>query len=70
MLYQQGTHDSLRGNSRALSTVTAIIDGTGSIGVYEMCEIDFFCFYKSQKIRSSKKNKKKPQNTDMPNDNL
>ncbi|PWA14610.1 hypothetical protein CCH79_00017617, partial [Gambusia affinis] len=26
-----GTHESLRGNSRALSTVTAIIDGTGSI---------------------------------------
>lgn len=34
MLHQQGTHESLRGNSRALSTVTAIIDGTGSIGVY------------------------------------
>lgn len=30
----QGTHESLRGNSRALSTVTAIIDGTGSIGEY------------------------------------
>ena len=28
-----GTHQSLRGNSKALSTVTAIIDGTGSIGV-------------------------------------
>ncbi|XP_024970874.1 putative glycerol-3-phosphate transporter 1 [Cynara cardunculus var. scolymus] len=27
-----GTHRSLRGNSRALATVTAIIDGTGSIG--------------------------------------
>ncbi|XP_042182898.1 glucose-6-phosphate exchanger SLC37A2-like [Oncorhynchus tshawytscha] len=27
-----GTHESLSGNSRALSTVTAIIDGTGSIG--------------------------------------
>ncbi|XP_045896809.1 glucose-6-phosphate exchanger SLC37A2 [Micropterus dolomieu] len=27
-----GTHECLRGNSRALSTVTAIIDGTGSIG--------------------------------------
>lgn len=40
MLYQQGTHESLRGNSRALSTVTAIIDGTGSIGVYGTCEID------------------------------
>nr|XP_005004984.2 glucose-6-phosphate exchanger SLC37A2 isoform X2 [Cavia porcellus] len=27
-----GTHQSLRGNAKALSTVTAIIDGTGSIG--------------------------------------
>ncbi|KAJ8316241.1 hypothetical protein KUTeg_006255 [Tegillarca granosa] len=27
-----GTHKSLRGNARALATVTAIIDGTGSIG--------------------------------------
>ncbi|XP_071710233.1 putative glycerol-3-phosphate transporter 1 [Rutidosis leptorrhynchoides] len=27
-----GTHRSLRGNSRALATVTSIIDGTGSIG--------------------------------------
>ena len=27
-----GTHPSLKGNSKALSTVTAIIDGTGSIG--------------------------------------
>ncbi|CAN6476755.1 unnamed protein product [Victoria cruziana] len=27
-----GTHSSLSGNSRALATVTAIIDGTGSIG--------------------------------------
>lgn len=27
-----GTHSSLNGNSRALATVTAIIDGTGSIG--------------------------------------
>lgn len=27
-----GTHSSLRGNSRALATVTAIVDGTGSIG--------------------------------------
>ncbi|XP_068185706.1 glucose-6-phosphate exchanger SLC37A1 isoform X2 [Antennarius striatus] len=27
-----GTHKSLKGNARALSTVTAIIDGTGSIG--------------------------------------
>lgn len=42
ILYQQGTHESLRGNSRALSTVTAIIDGTGSIGVYAVSEIDLF----------------------------
>lgn len=28
----QGTHKSLKGNSHALSTVTAIIDGTGSVG--------------------------------------
>ncbi|KAL9676203.1 hypothetical protein QQ045_004416 [Rhodiola kirilowii] len=27
-----GTHVSLKGNSRALATVTAIIDGTGSVG--------------------------------------
>lgn len=27
-----GTHRSLKGNSRALATVTAIIDGTGSVG--------------------------------------
>ncbi|KAL4127476.1 hypothetical protein QTP88_011645 [Uroleucon formosanum] len=27
-----GTHSSLKGNSKALSTVTSIIDGTGSIG--------------------------------------
>lgn len=27
-----GTHSSIRGNTRALATVTAIIDGTGSVG--------------------------------------
>lgn len=27
-----GTHSSLKGNAKALATVTAIIDGTGSIG--------------------------------------
>ena len=27
-----GTHESLKGSSKALATVTAIIDGTGSIG--------------------------------------
>ena len=26
-----GTHESLKGNAKALATVTAIIDGTGSI---------------------------------------
>jgi len=29
-----GTHSSLKGNSKALSTVTSIIDGTGSIGIH------------------------------------
>lgn len=32
--FLQGTHESLKGNAKALSTVTAIIDGTGSIGMY------------------------------------
>ena len=27
-----GTHESLQGNAKALATVTAIIDGTGSVG--------------------------------------
>lgn len=58
MSCQQGTHESLRGNSRALSTVTAIIDGTGSIGVYGIGEIDLFCFYKLQKKQSRKKSNK------------
>jgi hypothetical protein len=31
-LCTQAHHKSLRGNSRALATVSAIIDGTGSIG--------------------------------------
>ncbi|CAH1642180.1 unnamed protein product [Spodoptera littoralis] len=31
-----GTHHSLAGNSRALATVTAIIDGTGSLGEYNV----------------------------------
>ncbi len=30
--HTQGTHDSLQGNEKALATVTAIIDGMGSIG--------------------------------------
>lgn len=33
ILSPQGTHQSLKGNAKALSTVTAIIDGTGSIGL-------------------------------------
>lgn len=32
VLLLKGTHKSLKGNARALSTVTAIIDGTGSVG--------------------------------------
>ena len=28
----QGTHPSLKGNAKALATVSAIIDGTGTIG--------------------------------------
>lgn len=32
-----GTHKSLRGNAKALATVTAIIDGTGSIGKSKKC---------------------------------
>ena len=31
-----GTHPQLRGNARALATVTAIIDGTGSMGGYRV----------------------------------
>jgi len=36
-----GTHSSLKGNSKALSTVTSIIDGTGSIGIH----LNIFSFY-------------------------
>lgn len=36
-----GTHEILKGNSKALSTVTAIIDGTGSIGLYLLFKIVF-----------------------------
>lgn len=28
----QGTHQCLHGNTKAMATVTAIIDGTGSMG--------------------------------------
>ncbi|KAJ7420043.1 hypothetical protein WISP_50574 [Willisornis vidua] len=38
-----GTHKSLKGNARALSTVTAIIDGTGSVGKAEL-EITCLCW--------------------------
>ena len=30
--WSQGTHKSLEGSSKALATVTSVIDGTGSIG--------------------------------------
>lgn len=33
ILFLKGTHKSLHGNAKALSTVTAIIDGTGSVGM-------------------------------------
>lgn len=39
----QGTHECLRGNARALSTVTAIIDGTGSIGMDQMSSFKCDC---------------------------
>lgn len=37
-----GTHHSLEGNSKALATVTAIIDGTGSMGglFFHSCSVD------------------------------
>ena len=34
-----GTHSSLAGNSKALATVTAIIDGTGSVGELSSCVV-------------------------------
>lgn len=40
MINIKGTHESLRGNPLALATVTAIIDGTGSIGLYSI-DIDY-----------------------------
>ena len=36
-----GTHHSLQGNAKALSTVTSIIDGTGSLGMF--LASFFFC---------------------------
>ena len=32
VLNLQGTHPCLQGNTKAMATVTAIIDGTGSMG--------------------------------------
>uniref|UniRef100_A0AAQ4RUA0 Solute carrier family 37 member 1 n=1 Tax=Gasterosteus aculeatus aculeatus TaxID=481459 RepID=A0AAQ4RUA0_GASAC len=40
-----GTHKSLKGNARALSTVTAIIDGTGSVGQYHGSATILYDFY-------------------------
>lgn len=34
-----GQHSSLEGNAKALATVTAIIDGTGSIGTTRKCNL-------------------------------
>ncbi|TMS06635.1 Glucose-6-phosphate exchanger SLC37A2 [Larimichthys crocea] len=47
-----GTHKSLKGNARALSTVTAIIDGTGSVGgwdqvFYMLMAADFLALLRS-----------------------
>ena len=38
-----GTHRSLVSSARALATVTAIIDGTGSIGNYQSAVITHHC---------------------------
>ena len=35
MSFLQGTHKSLKGNQKAKATVSAIIDGTGSIGLFD-----------------------------------
>lgn len=52
-LYQQGTHESLRGNAKALSTVTAIIDGTGSIGMCGMKKLDLLIFENPKILKDS-----------------
>jgi hypothetical protein len=44
-----GTHPVLMGNSRALATVTAIIDGTGSIGEQDFVHLEDY----STKLYSS-----------------
>jgi len=38
-----GTHPSLQGNKMALATVTAIIDGTGSMGIFSFSSDNRFC---------------------------
>jgi len=38
-----GTHHSLQGNAKALSTVTAIIDGTGSMGEFDFIFLSWKC---------------------------
>ena len=50
-----GTHHSLEGNSKALATVTAIIDGTGSVG---MLIVIIFIHMKHKLHLSSSKDKK------------
>ena len=47
-----GTHKMLEGNSKALATVTAVIDGTGSIGEY-------LCYWQSAKLIFNSKNCRK-----------
>ena len=37
-----GTHKSLKGNAKALATVSAVIDGTGSIGKDLLCVLTFY----------------------------
>lgn len=52
-----GTHSSLKGNAKALATVTSIIDGTGSIGNnsklnYNLCaKIELFFIAIMDKIK-------------------
>uniref|UniRef100_A0A7N8YHF2 Solute carrier family 37 member 1 n=1 Tax=Mastacembelus armatus TaxID=205130 RepID=A0A7N8YHF2_9TELE len=50
-----GTHKSLKGNAKALSTVTAIIDGTGSVGQYHWSADlkDYIAILKLPKYRNT-----------------
>ena len=49
MSFLQGTHKSLKGNQKAKATVSAIIDGTGSIGLFDALDklynyvLNIFC---------------------------